>query len=697
MYLKGVGPARAAMLEAKGLRVVEDLLTYAPFRYEDRSNVKTIEQLAPGEMATVLAEVKSAKVSGFQRRNLGLFQASFTDASRAVLMGKWFHGAYLADILTPGTKVALFGKIEFDSYSGNLGIMHPEYEILTSEEDGDASLHTGRIVPVYEAAGKVTTRTLRMLTNRILESVTPDHADPVPEHIRRALKLPDRWGAIRALHFPPPDSDLRLLNAFRSPAQYRLIFEEFFWLECGLELKRAKARLEPGIAFALTERVRERIKEMLPFKPTAAQKRVLAQIAHDMAQPHPMYRLLQGDVGSGKTLVAAEAAIIAIENGCQVTVLAPTEILANQHYFYFKKLFQKLDYVTILVTGSLSAREKTQLKKLAAAGLAHVVVGTHALLEDNVEFKNLGLAIVDEQHRFGVEQRQALLEKGAGEKGTRPDVLVMTATPIPRTLALTMYGDLDVSIIDELPPGRKPITTQHVSEDRIEQVYSFLKQQIDAGRQAYVVYPVIEESETQAMKAAQKMHEQLSRLVFPGIEVGLLHGKLPAAEKELAMANFQRGRTKVLVATTVIEVGVDVPNATVMVVEQAERFGLAQLHQLRGRVGRGSEQSYCILVTGKMNETARERIRTLVDSSDGFYIAEMDMKLRGPGEFFGTKQSGMPALHIGNILRDADILEVARSEAAAFVAHPPTDDALRRAVAFIRDHWQRRYGLVQVG
>ena len=697
MYLKGVGPARAAMLEAKGLRVVEDLLTYAPFRYEDRSNVKTIDQLAPGEMATVLAEVKSAKVSGFQRRHLGLFQAAFTDASRAVLMGKWFHGAYLADILTPGTKVALFGKVEFDSYSGNLGMMHPEYEILTADEDGDASLHTGRIVPVYKAAGKVTTRTLRTLTNRILESVAPSHEDPIPEHIRRSLKLQDRWSAIRALHFPPPDSDLRLLNAFRSPGQYRLIFEEFFWLECGLELKRAKARLEPGIAFALTDRVRERIKEMLPFKPTRAQKRVLAEIAHDMEQPHPMYRLLQGDVGSGKTLVAAEAAIIAIENGCQVTVLAPTEILANQHYFYFKRLFQKLDYVTILVTGSLSAREKTQLKKLTAAGLAHIVVGTHALLEEDVEFKRLGLAIVDEQHRFGVEQRQALLEKGAGEKGVRPDVLVMTATPIPRTLALTMYGDLDVSIIDELPPGRKPIATQHVTEDHIEQVYSFLKQQVDAGRQAYVVYPVIEESETQAMKAAQKMHELLSRIVFPDIAVGLLHGKLPSVEKETAMANFQRGITKLLVSTTVIEVGVDVPNATVMVIEQAERFGLAQLHQLRGRVGRGAEQSHCILVTGKMNETARERIRTLVDSSDGFHIAEMDMKLRGPGEFFGTRQSGVPALRIGSILRDPDVLEVARSEASAFVAHPPSEDLLRQAVAFIREHWQRRYGLVQVG
>ncbi|MCU1339247.1 MAG: recG [Bryobacterales bacterium] len=691
MYVKGVGPARAAMLEAKGLKIVEDLLSYAPFRYEDRSNVKQIGALAPGEMATVLAEVRTTRLSGFRRRGLGMFEATFTDPSGGVLAGKWFHGGYLNDILAPGQRIALFGKVEYDSYSRGLAMMHPEFEILSSDDDRDSSLHTGRVVPVYEAAGKVNTRVFRSLIHRVLESLPPQN-DPLPPHVLKQMKLPDRWTAIRGLHFPPPDSDLRLLNSFRSPAQFRLIFEEFFWLECGLELKRARARLDPGIGFQLTDRVRERIKQMLPFKPTGAQKRVLAEIAHDMAAPHPMYRLLQGDVGSGKTLVAAEAAIIAIENGFQVAVLAPTEILAAQHYFYFKKLFQRLGYTTILLTGSSTAREKTQLKKLVAAGLAKVVIGTHALLEADVEFAKLGLAVVDEQHRFGVEQRQKLLEKGA-----HPDVLVMTATPIPRTLALTVYGDLDVSVIDEMPPGRKPIITKHVEDSRVEQVYSFLRKHIDQGSQAYVVYPVIEESETQAMKAAQKMHEHLSRIVFPDLAVGLLHGKLSSDEKESAMERFQRGESKILVATTVIEVGVDVPNATVMVIEQAERFGLAQLHQLRGRVGRGAEQSYCILVTEKLNPAASERIRTLVESNDGFYISEMDMKLRGPGEFFGTRQSGLPALHIGNILRDPDILEIARNEAAAFVAHPPQESDLRRAIEFIRDHWQRRYGLVQVG
>ncbi|HLJ45628.1 MAG TPA: ATP-dependent DNA helicase RecG [Bryobacteraceae bacterium] len=690
-YVKGIGPARAAALETKGLLTVEDLLAYVPFRYEDRSNVKTIGRLAPGEMATVVAEVKSSKLSGFRRRNLGLFEAVFTDGSAEPLVAKWFHGDYLADRFTAGLRVALFGKIELDSYTGNLQMMHPEYEILTAEDEADAALHLGRVVPIYEAAGKITTRVFRSIIHRLLESLAP-LADPLPTEILARLKLPDRWTAIRETHFPAQDADLRLLNAFRSPHQYRLIFEEFFWLECGLALKRAKARLQPGISFDLNERVREKVKAMLPFKPTGAQKRVLAEIALDMKEPHPMSRLLQGDVGSGKTLVAAEAAIIAIENKYQTVVLAPTEILATQHYLYFKKLFQNLGYVPVLLTGSSTQREKTQIRKLLASGYAQIAIGTHALLEPGVEFHRLGLAIVDEQHRFGVLQRLRLMEKGE-----TPDVLVMTATPIPRTLALTIYGDLDVSIIDEMPPGRKPIITKHLTEDHIESVYSSLKRQIDARRQAYIVYPVIEESETQAMKAAEKMYQHLSERVFPDTKVGLLHGKLSAETKETVMEQFKRGEVAILVSTTVIEVGVDVPNATVMVIEQAERFGLAQLHQLRGRVGRGAEQSYCILVTGKLNEASQERIRTMVESNDGFYIAEMDLRLRGPGEFFGTKQSGLPALRVGNIIRDRDVLEIARGEARAFTEHPPSEQELRRGIAYIRDHWQRRYGLIQVG
>ncbi len=690
-YVKGIGPARAALFEAKGLVTVEDLLAYVPFRYEDRSNMKTIAQLAPGEMATVIASVSSAKLSGFRRRNLGMFEARFSDASRAILVGKWFHGGYLANVLGDGVKVALFGKVEFDSYSGELTMLHPEFEILSADDEGDATLHVGRVVPIYEAVAKITTRQLRIFTHRILEALGPLE-DPLPEHLRARYNLPDRSSAIRTVHFPPPDSDLRLLNAFRSPAQFRLIFEEFFWLECGVALKRSKARTVAGIAFQIDAAVRERVKRMLPFKPTGAQKRVIQEIAADMCQPHPMNRLLQGDVGSGKTIVAAEAAVIAIENGYQVAVLAPTEILATQHAFYLRQILSPLGYATVLLTGSFTSREKDKLKQLVSSGLAHVVVGTHALLEKDVEFHRLGLAIVDEQHRFGVLQRLQL-----AQKGTQPDVLVMTATPIPRTLALTLYGDLDVSTIDELPPGRKPIVTKHATADGVERVYSFLKRQVAEGGQAYVVYPVIEESETQAMKAAQKMYEHLSREVFPDLSVGLMHGRLGGDEKEAVMQRFKQGLIQILVSTTVIEVGMDVPNASVMVVEQAERFGLAQLHQLRGRVGRGAAQSYCILVTEKMNDTARERIRTLVDSTDGFHISEIDLKLRGPGEFFGTKQSGLPALRIANVLRDAEILDIARREAVDFVARPPAEEDLRHAVAYIRDHWQRRYGLVTVG
>jgi len=689
-YVKGIGPARAEMLAGKGLITVEDLIAYAPFRYEDRTNVKSIAELAPGEMATVIAEVQSAHLAGFRRRNLGLFEAVFKDSSGEKLLAKWFHGGYLVDRFLPGVRVALYGKVELDTYSGRLLLMHPEHEILTADDsEGEAALHTGRIVPVYEAAGKVTTRAFRSLIHRVLETLEPLE-DYLPAAIRERLKLPGRWEAIRALHFPEEGADLRLLNAYRNPAQWRLIFEEFFWLECGLSLKRAKARVQPGISFDLTDHVRERIKTMLPFKPTGAQKRVLKEIAQDMHEPHPMSRLLQGDVGSGKTLVAAEAAVIAIENGYQVAVLAPTEILASQHYVYFKNLFQKMGYVVVMLTGSATPREKSQLKKLLAEGLVHVAIGTHALIEEDVEWKNLGLAIVDEQHRFGVMQRLRL-----ASKGKHPDVLVMTATPIPRTLALTIYGDLDVSIIDEMPPGRQPIETSHVTDERVERVYSFLKQQIKLGRQAYVVYPVIEESED--MKAAQKMYQHLSERVFPDLRIGLLHGRMKTEEKERVMEEFRRGEVQILVSTTVIEVGVDVPNATVMVIEQAERFGLAQLHQLRGRVGRGSEKSYCILVTGKLGDAGRERIRTMVESTDGFYIAEMDLKLRGPGEFFGTKQSGLPTLRIGNIIRDQDVLEIARSEAQAFIAAPPSQDEMKRAITFLREHWQRRYALVQVG
>lgn len=675
------------MLAAKGLLTVSDLLYYTPFRYEDRRNVKPIYELAPGEKAAVLARIATAKMSNFRRR-AGLFEATLEDGSGASLKARWFHGERYADRLTSGTHIALFGKVEVDGSRQRL-MVQPEVEILSAGEEEDQMLHSGRIVAVYEAAGKVSTRVFRTLLDRILkEAPMPD--DALPASVRDSIGMPDLATALREVHAPGEDADLRLFNEFRSPAHTRLIFDEFFWLECGMLLKKTKARVAAGISFTVSERAREQIRKMLPFKPTAAQRRVVQEIVNDMKLPRPMNRLLQGDVGSGKTIVAAEAAVIAIENRYQVAVLAPTEILAAQHFSYFKRLLAPLGYVALLLTGSSTSREKEQLKKLISEGLAHVAIGTHALIQEDVRFSKLGLAIIDEQHRFGVEQRLKL-----SQKGTQPDVLVMTATPIPRTLALTLYGDLDVSTIDELPPGRKPIVTRHVPESRVEGIYSFVGQQIEAGRQAYVVYPVVEESETSAVKAAEQMYAELSKKIFPDTRVGLLHGRLSAEEKEGAMRRFQAGETKILVSTTVIEVGVDVPNATVMVIEQAERFGLAQIHQLRGRVGRGAHQSYCILVTGTLNDVARERIRTLVDSNDGFHIAEMDMKLRGPGEFFGTRQAGIPGLRLADLVRDADVLEIARKEASAFIERRNADE-LRAAVEYIQQHWQRKYGFVQV-
>ena len=692
-YVKGIGPVRAKVLAAKGLLTVADLLYYAPFRYEDRRNMKTIAQLAPGEKAAVLGVVRGSKLSRVGRKMQGLFEASLWDGTGGVLQARWFHGERYAKTLIPDTRVALFGKVELDRFGGDRLMIQPDLEILSNDDEDDECLHIGRIVPVYEAAGKISTRVFRNLIHRILNEVSLPE-DALPASVRLRTELPDLHTAIQHLHNPPPDADVRLLNEFRAPAQCRLIFDEFFWLECGLAFKKTKAKAASGIGFKITDRVREQIKHMLPFKPTGAQRRVMQEIADDMKQPHPMNRLLQGDVGSGKTIVAAQAAIIAIENGYQVAVLAPTEILATQHLGYFKRLLEKLGYVVALLTGSMTGREKQGIKQTIANGFVNVVVGTHALLQEDVEFANLGLAIVDEQHRFGVRQRWELFKKNRNEQ---TDVLVMTATPIPRTLALTLYGDLDVSVIDELPPGRKPILTEHVQELAIESVYSFVAQQIGEGRQAYVVYPVVEESETAAVKAAEQMYQHLSAVVFPNVRVGLLHGRLPTVEKDSVMRSFQAGEIKILVSTTVIEVGVDVPNASVMVIEQAERFGLAQIHQLRGRVGRGAHQSYCILVTGKMNEIAQERIRTLIDSSDGFYIAEMDMKLRGPGEFFGTKQSGIPGLRLADLFRDFEILEQARAEAQALLQREENAQEMRAVAQYIQENWQRRYGLVQVG
>jgi ATP-dependent DNA helicase RecG len=491
------------------------------------------------------------------------------------------------------------------------------------------------------------------------------------------------------------------LQSARTPAHIRLIFEELFFVELGLELKRRQQKAQTGIAFTLDDRVRSAIRKILPFHPTEAQKRALKEIASDMAKPYPMRRLLQGDVGSGKTIVAFEAAIIAMENGFQVGLMAPTEILAQQHYFSARRVLEPAGYRVVLLTGSLEDDRKREIRRHIAQGNGQLVIGTHALIEQKVEFSRLGLVIVDEQHRFGVLQRFKMMKKSGEASAGEPDVLVMTATPIPRTLALTLYGDLDISIIDEMPPGRTPIVTRRISDDRSSEVWDFVRKQVAAGHQAYVVYPVIEENEERELKAAMKMYKELSQRIYPDLKVGLLHGRMEPDLKDQVMRLFHKGELDILVSTTVIEVGVDVANASVMVIEHAERFGLSQLHQLRGRIGRGAAKSYCILMTGgKVSEDGEHRLNAMVRTSDGFEIAELDLELRGPGEFFGTRQAGIPSFRVASLIRDRELLIAAKREAAAVIAGPNAEisqQEIDHALRYMRNRWQKSYGLVEVG
>jgi ATP-dependent DNA helicase RecG len=501
------------------------------------------------------------------------------------------------------------------------------------------------------------------------------------------------------VHWPEAGESFTDLQSSRTRAHIRLIFDELFFIELGIELKRREQKAQTGITFQINDGVRQAIKKILPFHPTAAQKRVLKEIATDMQTPYPMRRLLQGDVGSGKTIVAFEAAIIAIENGCQVALMAPTEILAQQHYFSARQILEKAGYRIVLLTGSMEQDRKRLARRHIAQGNAQLVIGTHALIQDRVEFEKLGLVIVDEQHRFGVMQRLKLMKKDSG--APEPDVLVMTATPIPRTLALTLYGDLDVSVLDELPPGRTPVVTKAVPDERAPDVWDFVRRELAAGHQAYVVYPVIEENEERELKAAEQMYRQLRERIFPSLHVGLLHGRLDPDVKERIMREFQRGEIEILIATTVIEVGVDVSNATVMVIEHADRFGLAQLHQLRGRIGRGAAKSYCVLMHGgKVSEEGERRLDAMVKNNDGFKIAELDLELRGPGDFFGTKQAGIPSFRVANLIRDRELLEAAKREAAFVIAGPNaalSKEEIERALRAMRARWSLSYGLAEVG
>ena len=694
--IKGVGPQRAELLAKRGLYTLEDLLTYLPFRYEDRIHFSNIKDIQPNGIYTIRARVMSGQAVRGMRGRDAIYHLLVQDAAGGLLPVKFFHGGYLEGRLKPGQSLVLHGKAEIDKLRpARLEMVNPQMEMLGNEEAD--STEVGRIVPIYEAIGTFGSRAIRRAIYAALQLLDPRMPEVLPEELRVRLGFPSRHQALVHTHFPPPEESVEALNAYRSPAQQRLIFEEFFLYQLSLALDRRATRNENAIAFRLREEnVREALKRILPFKPTAAQKRVLAEIAADLEKPSPMNRLLQGDVGSGKTIVALQAAVIAIENGCQTALMAPTEILAVQHFLSARRILEPGGYrVELLISGLKSAEKAAALERIRI-GEAQLVVGTHALIEDNVAFSRLGLVAIDEQHRFGVLQRKRLIDKAASH-GHAPHVLVLTATPIPRTLSLTLYGDLDVSILDELPPGRTPIETHLTSEPHLSGVWGGVRREVEAGHQAYVVYPVIEESKLE-LKAAAEEYERLSKQVFPKLRLGLLHGRLSSEEKDDVMQRFRKNEVQILVATTVVEVGVDVPNATVMVIEHAERFGLSQLHQLRGRIGRGAQKSHCVLVGPvRMTDEARARLETMVRTSDGFEIAETDLELRGPGEFFGTRQSGDLGFQIANPLRDREILELARREAFALADDAAKAADLDRILRRLPGEWQRRYHLAKVG
>jgi ATP-dependent DNA helicase RecG len=758
MYVRGVGPRVAELLAAKDVRTAEDLLYHLPFRYEDRQHPRSLDELKPGETASVIAEVRGSAL--LRTRRMPMFELTIGQGRHA-LKCLWFHAAYLEGKFQAGQTVAVYGKLEPYRSTSNLKMIQPQWELLPDSTDDAETrlLEVGRITPVYESlsGSKLASRWQRKVIFNLLETVRGAVPECLPQDMLARLDLPGRETALREVHFPPEGTSLSQLQSASTPAHRRLIFEELFFLELGLELKRRRLRERAGISFATSDRVREAIREVLPFHPTAAQKRTLGEIVADMRQSSPMRRLLQGDVGSGKTIVALQAMLVAIENGYQAALMAPTEILATQHYLAARKLLERSSrrYRIVLLTGALDDERKRANRSLINRGEAQLVIGTHALIEEKVEFDRLGLVVVDEQHRFGVLQRFKLMKK---PNQLEPDVLVMTATPIPRTLALSLYGDLDVSVLDELPPGRTPIVTRRVPGERSVDVWDFVRKQVGQGRQTYIVYPVIEgtkddqpeldfshdesaaavdaptppqrtaargtkapalfpdpaytsrsrapKSKAGELKSAVEMHEKLRTGPLAGLRLGLLHGRLDADEKEVIMHRFQRGEIDVLVATTVIEVGVDVPNATVMVVEHAERFGLAQLHQLRGRVGRGAAKSYCILVTGdRVSPLAEERLDAMVRTQDGFELAELDLAMRGPGEFFGTRQAGLPDFRVANLLRDRQLLELAKQEADRHAnaskqkgrESEGTDAERARVWAHLKEAWQRRYGLVEAG
>jgi ATP-dependent DNA helicase RecG len=672
---------------------VEDLLHYLPMRYEDRSNLARISDLQDGAMASVEVKVRVGGIVPLKGGRLKMYEFIATDGEGQV-RAFWWNQVFLNKVFTRGSRVVLYGQWKWNRYKSYFEVENPEYELLTEEEndtDFDA-IHTARRIPVYRKLGDFRTRQLRSIFHHIMSNLPEPFAESLPEEIVERNALLERDAALRNAHFPAEDSPIDDYNQMRSPAHQRLIFEELFWLTFAIGLRRLERVKEPkGEIIEITDRVRETVRRILPFTPTNAQKRAIKEIVGDMTSDEPMNRLLQGDVGSGKTLVAVQAMVISVENGYQAVLMAPTEILAEQHARNFKQWLEKTHYRIELLIGSMKAKEKREIYDALKSGEIDIVVGTHALIQEAVEFHKLGLAVIDEQHRFGVMQRAEIRRRGIN-----PDVLVVTATPIPRSLAMTVYGDLEVSIIDELPPGRTPVKTYVRGDDRREKIYEFIRQQLQAGRQAYVVYPIIEESEKLDLRNATEMYENLRGEIFPEFKVGLLHGKMKPDEKEAVMSDFSANKIQILVATTVIEVGVDVPNASVMLIEHAERFGLSQLHQLRGRVGRGAAESYCILLAQfSKTKEAKERLKIMEETTDGFKIAEKDLEIRGPGELMGTRQSGLPEFRIANIIRDQKILEAAKGEVNYLLNNQANTTETLRLIQFIRS--QPRFGLAHIG
>ena len=653
--VSGVGPQRAKTLARIGLGTIEDaLVQHLPLRHEDRSQITPLGRISVGEARTCAGTIAGISPPPRGRPRMPLI-VMIRDVS-GFLNCAWFNQPYLTRVFKRGQHLIVHGKVQ--PYGrGPLQMMVKDYELV---EDGpDEMLHTGRLVPVYPLTEGLTQRPLRRLMKRLVDGWADQVVDPLPERVRSGRALLPLPQAIRGAHFPETQEE-------HAAARRRLVFDDFFLLEVGLAIRRHREGRRRGFAMNPPGALVRRLRASLPYALTAAQERVWGEIRIDMAEPYPMSRLLQGDVGSGKTVVAALAILTAIEAGHQAALMAPTEILAEQHMMTLTQLLEPLGVRVVLLTGAVKGKARQEAAAAVESGQAGCAVGTHALVQGGVAFKRLGLAVIDEQHRFGVAHRAAL--RGKGES---PDVLVMTATPIPRTLALTLYGDLDVSVLDELPPGRRSILTVARGGSKRREIYDFLRKQIDDGRQIYVVCPLVEESEDSDLRAATEMAERLQREVFPERRVGLLHGRLRFPDKERVMREFKEGSVHVLVSTTVIEVGIDVPNASVMLVEHAERFGLSQLHQLRGRVGRGPWKSYCVLLAGSSSEDAERRIAAMTGTNDGFKIAEVDLELRGPGDFFGTRQSGLPEFRVADLLRDGAMLEEARREAFALVQADP--------------------------